>query len=139
MAATIEYYVESGTIEGLIVCDTSGSLVGKEGYLVAIHTTATSDRRPTVVICDASKHPMFVVEEVLSTTMAVCRPLDPNRSVRIICAAAGVTAGDYVASDAAGLIVTAAGDGTYVVGIAENDGASGQYVSVRPQCGQLHA
>jgi len=121
-------FIQSSTQQGLVVKVASSNLTDKEGYLVKL-VDGTGDA--TVALSGNGELALFVVEDGgASGANVTCRPLDPNRNVRII-SSGTIAGGAIVASDANGKI-EAASSGDYAVGVLEEDAVAGQYALVRP-------
>ncbi len=127
--------IQSSTQSGLIVRVAAADLTGKEGYLAKL-VDATGE-----ATCDLSgdgEQALFVIEEgAASGGLATLRPLLGNGNVRII--SGNTIAGAVpVASSSTGVLMAAA-SGDWVIGITEEDSASGNYTLVRPVGGYFKA
>ncbi len=120
--------IQSSIQEGLIVRTASGNLTGKEGYLAKL---VDGTGEATVALAGAGELAPFVIEEGgASGELITLRPLHSGTNVRVI-SGATIAGGVLVASASTGKLAAATA-GQYVVGVTEEDSASGNYTLIRP-------
>lgn len=125
---------QSNTCEGIVSFLASVSLVDKEAYVLKL-VDAAGDAKVALPTADADPVQFVCVNGAASGESVGCQPLNPNQSVRLKLSGA-VVAGIAVVVENGGKVKTITGlsSGTYfVVGYAEEDGADGDLVRVRPQ------
>ena len=124
-------FIQSATQAGVISRPATTDLTGKEGCFAKL-VDGTGDA--TASLAGAGELALYVVEDASNTTLpnnlVSLRPLSGERNVRII-AAAALTGGQEVQSDANGQAV-AASTGNWVNGVTEEDAVVGQYALIRP-------
>jgi len=128
-------YIQSGTIEGYVLCDSAADYktTSKIGYLVKIHATQTNNFRPTVTLAAAETDLCpFVIVDTPSTSTVICQPLTPNRNVYLI-AGGAITAGNACGVIAGGKVGPTLNSRDAAIGFAENAAAgTDDWVAVRP-------
>lgn len=121
-------FIQSNTQQGSIVRIANADLTGKEGYLAKL---VNANGEAKIALAGNGELAQFVIlEGGASGEEVVVQPLSSDRNVRIVNLFA-IDGGAEVASDTTGKASTAA-SGDWVVGIAEQDGAAGDYLLIRP-------
>ena len=127
-------YTQSNTKRGPFTVATATDLTGKEGYLVKM--TDASNVLTAALPAAATDVAMYLVVNVISSTLAEVQPLCSEVEARIVAGCTTLVSGDFVIAyggTAAGQAFEWASGAAFIVGIAEETaGTAGQYVRVRP-------
>ena len=124
---------QSGTIEGIVSFLAAVDLTNKEGYLLKL-IDGTGECTVGLPTADANPVQFACVNGDAAGESVGCQPLTSNRSVRLR-ASGAIVGGVAVVVENGGKVKTSTGlaGGTYyVVGYAEEDGADGDLIRVRP-------
>jgi hypothetical protein len=126
--------IQTNTQIGLITKPSAADLTASIGCFATVNTSAQA------ALPSANALALYVIADAYDSGgvhNTVLQPLDSNRNVRII-AGGTITAADQITTTSAGKAVTAS-TGNVILGIAEEAGLNGQWVTIRPIGGKTVA